>query len=261
MSLLDALCSEKKRKAFHNHLITVHSYHQDLATRVIEDAERQMGLQNRDLTIQDSLEINFSQIDDKEQEQPGANVIEDEVVNIEYQITDIEVDELHQDVSQLPDFESNSRKYTLIMWDLERVGLLVPEKWKFANSMEFARKLLGSGTSVSLESLSKRYGILWTHIHRALPDIQYTWTFIQKMVAEVSTTHPFTALFNFVFHEQVPDLNLQSNVVSTRQQTTNNLYSSRRKPYKCSFCNLPKKNHVCPKKIPPTQKTLPQIWN
>lgn len=43
--------------------------------------------------------------------------------------------------------------------ECNRVGLPVPDKWKFVSSIEFACKLLGSGSSVSLESLSKRYNI------------------------------------------------------------------------------------------------------
>lgn len=55
-------------------------------------------------------------------EQPGANVIEDEVANIEKEVADIETDECNEDISQLSDFQSNSHKYTLIMWDLETTG-------------------------------------------------------------------------------------------------------------------------------------------
>ena len=44
--------------------------------------------------------------------------------------------------------------------ECDRVGLRVPEQWKFANSIDLAHKLLGNFASVSLESLSQRYGIV-----------------------------------------------------------------------------------------------------
>jgi len=123
--------------------------------------------------------------------------------------------------------------------DSERVGLSVPGNWTFVDSIDLAHKLLGPRTSVSLESLSQRYGIHRTHIHRALPDILYTWRFIKEMVAEVSTTHPFTTMFNFAFHREDPHLNLQP-----AQQPTGK--TNRRRPYNCRRCNVPKKGHTCP---------------
>ena len=80
-----------------------------------------------------------SQIDGEEQ--PGANVIEDEIANIEHEIADIEQ---HKDMVQHPDFESNSRKYVLIMWDLETTGCQ-PQRivqigaWEMFTNCQFER--------------------------------------------------------------------------------------------------------------------------
>jgi hypothetical protein len=43
--------------------------------------------------------------------------------------------------------------------EYNRVALLIPESWKFQDSIELAHVLLGKKQSVSLDSLSKRYGI------------------------------------------------------------------------------------------------------
>jgi len=123
--------------------------------------------------------------------------------------------------------------------EYKRVGLSIPNSWRFGDTIEFARILLGQKESVSLDSLSTRYQIQRSCIHRALPDIYYTWRFIEEMVFEIcSNKHPFIVLVDFVFHNQFPE-KLQNMSLTT---------PTKRNIYKCGYCGEPKKNHICKKK-------------